>query len=211
MANNKNIGYLWADDHVLVDLGNRVQLRIKALFWGEFFLTSGCATICMFNAFTVTEEGWVGAAIAVGAAVLYLLASYRLMSRLLFKEKLLLRPERFEIITRTPFSYKARVYEWQHMGPLHYVGIEKKTDHPLKGNCYDYLGFETQEKLIHNLHSEGNLYFNYGGFPVRFGKGLYSWDAESIVNMMKLYVGNQLVLGPEWEQMVQENEADEMN
>jgi len=146
--------------------------------------------------------------LALGAALMYMLAAYRFFSRVFYSEKLLLHPDVFEIITRTPFSYKARSYEWQYMGPLHYVGQEQKTDHPLKGKCYDYFGFETQEKLIHKLHNEGNMYFNYGGFPVRFGKGVYSWNAEEIVNMMKLYVGKRLLLGPEWEHMVQQYETD---
>lgn len=147
---------------------------------------------------------------ALGASLLYLLASYRLFSRLFFTEKLLLRPDMLEIITRTPFSYKARSFEWEYMGPLHYVGQEQKTDHPLIGKCYDYFGFETQEKLIHKLHTEGNMYFNYGGFPVRFGKGVYSWNAEEIVNMMQLYVGKKLQLGPEWARMVQEHETGDI-
>lgn len=203
------IKYNWGDDQVLIELGNRVEPRIKFLFWAEFVLTTGSATICMLNAFPVAGRGYLNLVIAICAAALYLLASYRLLSRLFSTEKLLLKPDRLEIINRTPFHFKTRTYEWGYMGPLHYVGLEQKTDHPLKGNCYDYFGFETQEKLIHRLHTEGNMYFNYGGFPVRFGKGLYSWHAEGIVNMMKLYVGSALVLGPEWDKMIQEQETDE--
>lgn len=203
----KKITYEWGDDHVLIMLGNRIQPRIKALYWAEFFLTTGFATICILGA-TPLAYHYISIFTVTGAGLLYMLAAYRLLSRVFFKERLLLNVDRFEVITKTPFSFKTKVYEWRNMGPLHYVGHEKKTDHPLKGKCYDYFGFETQEKLIHHIHSEGNLYFNYGGFPVRFGKGVYSWDAEDIVNMMKLYIGNKLLLGPEWDNMVQEHEAD---
>ena len=95
------------------------------------------------------------------------------------------------------------------MGPLHYVGKPEKTDHPLKGECYDYFGLETHEHLLQSLHHEGNLYFNYEGFPIRFARGVYSWHAEEMVRMMQLYTGNTLKLGPEWERMLQEQEWDD--
>lgn len=205
MPGLNNISYHWGEDTLLIHLGNRVETRIRILFWAEFLLTTTWATIFLF-----IDKPFHGKVIDVvtitGAVLLYLLAAYRLLSRMFFKEKLLLQPNSLDIITRTPFSYKSHSFEWKYMGPLHYVGQGKKTDHPLVGKCYDYFGFETQEKLIHKLHNEGNMYFNYGGFPVRFGKSVYSWHAEEIVNMMQLYIGGKLLLGPEWAQMVQEHE-----
>lgn len=207
MRGDKKISYHWGDNSLLVNLGNRTEPRIKALFWIEFLLTTGWATIFLARAIPLGGD-IINTLECTGAVILYLLASYRLLSRIFFSEKLILRPEVLEIITRTPFSYKARSFAWKHMGPLRYVGQDKKTEHPLAGKCYDYYGFETREKLIHRLHNEGNLYFNYGGFPIRFGKSVYSWNAEEIVNMMKLFIGNKLLLGPEWAQMVQEYEVD---
>lgn len=205
MPANNNISYHWGDDSLLIQLGNRVEPRIRILFWAEFLLTTGWATIFLVRAFPLGFQV-LNVLTVLGAVFLYMLATYRFFSRIFLKEKLLLNRYTLDIITRTPFSYKSRSFEWANMGPLHYVGQGKKTDHPLKGKCYDYFGFETQEKLIHNLHNEGNLYFNYGGFPVRFGKGIYSWSAEEIVDMMQLFIGNKLLLGPEWAQMVQEHE-----
>lgn len=207
MSGDNKISYHWGENSLIVNLGNRTETRIKALFWIEFLLTVGWATIFLVRAIPLGGD-IINTIQCVGAVVLYLLAAYRLLSRIFFSEKLILRPEVLEIVSRTPFSHKARTFEWRHMGPLHYVGQDKKTDHPLAGKCYDYYGFETREKLIHRLHNEGNLYFNYGGFPVRFGKSVYSWNAEEVVNMMKLYIGNKLTLGPEWAQMVQEYEVD---
>lgn len=207
MRGDNKISFHWGDDSLLINLGNRIEPRIKALFWIEFLLTVGWATIFMVRAIPLHGD-IMNTLECTGAVILYLLASYRFLSRIFYSEKLIVRLHVLEIVTRTPFSYKARIFEWKHMGPLHYVGQEKKTDHPLAGKCYDYYGFETREKLIHRLHNEGNMYFNYGGFPIRFGRGVYSWTAEEVVNMMKLYVGNRLLLGPEWEQMVQEHEID---
>lgn len=208
MSNRNNISYHWGDNNLLITLGNRTEPRIKVLFWAELFFTAGWATIFIIEAFPLSGS-IINIMTALGASLLYILAAFRFLSRVFFTEQLLLHADMLEIISRTPFSIKVRSFEWQYMGPLHYVGQEKKTDHPLMGKCYDYFGFETQEKLIHKLHNEGNLFFNYGGFSVRFGKGVYSWNAEEIVNMMQLYIGNKLLLGPEWAEMIQEHESSD--
>ncbi len=85
-----------------------------------------------------------------------------------------------------------------------------KTDHPLKGNSFDYFGFETQEQLIQNLHHEGNLYFDtQDGNRIFFAPCVYSWDAEKMVQMMRIYTDGSLKLGPEWDEMLQEQESDD--
>lgn len=213
LPHNKNerknkISYRWGDDHLIISLGNRIQPRIKLLFWAEFVFTTGMATIFLKEALPVYQN-MLHAIAAIGSSILYLLAAYRFLSRMFYEEKLLVDSNSLIVIERTPFSLKTRSYKWDDIGPLHYVGKPSKTDHPLKGNSFDYLGFETQEHLIQSLHHEGNMYFNYRGFAVRFARGVYSWNAEEIVRMMKLYVGEELLLGPEWAKMTQEHEWDD--
>jgi hypothetical protein len=93
---------------------------------------------------------------------------------------------------------------------LHYEGKGAKTDHPLKGKCFDYFGFETQEHLIQSLHHDGNMYFDTIEGRIYFAAGVYSWDAEEMVQMMKLFIGPVLKLGPEWKEMLQEQEFDDV-
>lgn len=204
----RKISYQWGDDCLLIVFGNNIQPRIKFLFWGEFVFTIGMATILLkeFLPFSGNFFSWFA---GLGAAVLYLLAAYRFLSRMLYIEKLFLDSDSMTIAERTPFVRKDRRYKWSDMGALHYIGKPDKTDHPLKGKCFDYFGFETQEQLIQSLHQEGNLYFNYEGYPIRFARGIYSWDAEEMVNMMKLYAGDKLRLGMEWARMLQEHEWDD--
>ena len=83
-----------------------------------------------------------------------------------------------------------------------------KTDHPLKGNSFDYFGFETQEQLIQSLHHKGNLCFVCEEERIYFGRGIYTWDAEKIIRMIKLYVGPVMKLDEELDRMVTEFEQD---
>lgn len=50
------------------------------------------------------------------------------------------------------------------------------------------------------------MYFDSVEGRVYFAAGVYSWHAEEIVRMMKLYMGANLQLGPEWKEMLQEQE-----
>ena len=208
-ASKSKITYHWGDNNLLVVLSNNIHPRIKALFWAEFLVTIGMATIFVGQAIPFSGDllHW---GVAVGAATLYLLAGFRFISRMFFEEKIFLDTESITVVERTPFTQKLGRYKWNEMGPLHYIGKDEKTDHPLKGKCFDYLGFETREHLIQSLHQEGNFYFNHSGFPIRFAKGVYSWDAEEMVNMMKLFAGSKLRLGIEWARMLQEHEWDDV-
>jgi len=184
--------------------------RIRALFIAEFTFTTGMATLFLLQSlpFSASITHIIS---GIGAALLYFLASARFLSRILSSERLMLDKQQLSIIRSTLFRRHTRHYEWQHIGMLHYSGIPVKTDHPLKGKCFDYFGFDTQEHVIQSLHHEGNLYFEHGREKIFFARGVYSWDAEEMVNMMKLFVGAQLHLGPEWAQMLQPQEVDGFN
>lgn len=200
---NNKISYHWGKENLVITIGNHIQHRIKLLFWAEFLFTCGMTTVLLFSTLP-SENEFLNIISVIGSALVYLMAAYRFLSRIFFKELLLLDNNAITIVQKTLFSQKSHSYEWKKTGPLHYGGKQAKTDHPLKGGCYDYFGFETQEHLIQNLHEDGNLHFNYMGNIVKFARGVYSWDAEEMVNMMKLYAGRQLSLGPEWAEMLQQ-------
>ncbi|MBS1588235.1 MAG: hypothetical protein JST52_01345 [Bacteroidetes bacterium] len=200
---NSPITYFWGKDHLLIDLGNRIDRRVRFVYWVEFIITSGVSTIFLFHSASfslsvlqVLTNFFVG--------ILYLLAAYRLVSRMFYREQLSITETHFSIIRRTPFSHSRISYNWQQMGVLHYRGRECKTDHPLKGKCFDYFGFDTQEHLVQELHHDGNLSFQYGAYSVRFARCIYSWHAEEIVRMIRLYAGNALQLGEEWKSLLEE-------
>lgn len=201
----RSITYYWGDHSLLITLGNRTQMRIRALYIVELIFTAGMATIFLLQTipFKHTFLHW---AASLGASILYLLAAHRFLARMFFSEQLLLDEYSLTIIKKTLLSQHVSRYDWRHIGTLHYAGKGTKTDHPLKGKCFDYFGFETQEHLIQSLHHDGNMYFDSKEGRVYFASGVYSWDAEEIVRMMKIYIGSHLQLGPEWKEMLQEQE-----
>lgn len=201
----RNITYHWGDRALLITLGNKVGRRIRALYIAELVLTLSMATVFLLQSIPFRHNiiNWIA---AVGASVLYIIAAYRFLARMFFKEQLLLDAGHITIIRNTLLTRHASRFDWRHIGPLHYQGKAAKTDHPLKGKYFDYFGFETHEHLIQSLHHEGNLYFDTPNGRIYFAPGVYSWDAEKMVQMMKLYCGTSLQLGPEWSNMLQEEQ-----
>lgn len=206
----KGVSYHWGEHHLLIDLGARIEPRLRVLFWVELLITCGIATVFLVEALPslaarAGDHLWVRWASCIGAAALYGLAAVRFLQRISFRERLVVDDTHLTLVQKDFFSHRSRSYDRRQMSALHYVGKDGKTDHPLAGRHFDYWGFETHERLVQALHGEGSLFFTYrGGFPVRFGRGLYSWDAEEVVRMMRLYCGKSLQLGPEWERMLEE-------
>ena len=199
----KSITYYWGDRSLLITLGNRTNARVRALFIAEFLFTSFMATILLLKSLPFRHV-FIDWAAGVGGVSLYLLAAFRFLSRIFFSERLLIDNQSLTIIRKWTLAQQVRRYNWREIGALHYEGKHIKTDHPLKGKCFDYFGFETQEHLIQSLHDEGNLYFDTYEGRVYFAAGVYSWNAEEMVQIMKLYIGSALQLGPEWKEMLME-------
>jgi hypothetical protein len=204
----KNITYYWGDRNLLIKLGNQADKRVRALYAVEFILTGTLAVVFLKLSLPLDHSffHWFASA---GASVLFILATHRLLNRIFFTERLLLDQRSLTIIRKSLFSKEIRRYDWRQIGALHYEGKGTKTDHPLKGRSFDYMGFDSHEHLIQSLHHNGNLYFDCNDGRVYFAAGVYSWDAEEMVQLMKLYIGSSLQLGPEWKEMLQEQQFDE--
>lgn len=68
------ITYHWGNDHLLIKLGNRIEPRIRILFFIEFLVTSGMATIFLQQSLplSISYTHWIA---GMGSATLYILAA----------------------------------------------------------------------------------------------------------------------------------------
>lgn len=203
----KSIQYKWGEDHLEIDLGNRVESRVKIILVVEFAVTVIMASVFLMRAFQI-EQSIISPLLFLGACLLYGLATYRLISRISFNEKLVITQSHFTIIHKTPISKKTYSYDWRCIGTLHYIGKDIRTHHALQ-QSYDPFGLDREEKLAHDLHQDGNLFFTYKEEPVRFARSIYSWHAEEMVRMMQLYTGSYLKLGAELEYLMATSEWEE--
>ncbi len=202
---DRNITYHWGDHTLLITIGNKVSAKMRALFIFEFLFTAGMASIFLMLAIPFHNNlvSWIA---VFGATLIYLLATYRLLSRFVFSEQLLLDTHYVTIIRKTLLSRKAVRYDWKHIGTLHFEGMQKKAYRSFVKRYFDHLNLGGQQYHMKGLPSEGNMYFDADGGRLYFAPGVYSSDAERLVQIMKLYTGTSLKLGPEWEDMLQEQE-----
>lgn len=203
----QDIQYYWGDDRLEINLGNRVTPRIRMVLCVEFFITTAIAVLFFIRAFHIPS--WeLSLLLNSGAILLFVLASYRLLSRISYHEKIIATQQHLILQNKTLVSRHTWVYDWRYMGLLHYLGKEGKKQHTAKH--YDYLNFSHQELLLQDLHQSGNLFFTYKDTEhVRFARGVYSWDAEEIVRMIQLFAGGNIQLGSEWERLLESSEWEE--
>jgi hypothetical protein len=204
----KNITYKWGIDNLLIELGNMAEPRMRILYSGELLFTAGTATVLLFHSFRFTNA-WLSWGFTILAASLYALAIYRFLVRMYGTEQIVLNEESITLIRKTPFTMQIRSFPWSGLSPLYYHRKSEKTAHPLKGSTFDYWGLDAHENFVQRLHHDGNLHFRYNGQAVYFARGVYSWHAEEMVYMMKLYAGKQLRLGPEWQQLLKSQQVDD--
>src|SRR5688572_27976916 len=104
------IAYHWGEDHLAVTIGNNIPIRIRMLFWAEFLFTCGMTTLLLV--YLLPAENTIMSLISKsGSAILYMLAAYRLLSRIFSTEALLLDNQSFTIINRTLFNQVTNSFE----------------------------------------------------------------------------------------------------
>jgi hypothetical protein len=71
--------------------------------------------------------------------------------------------------------------------------------HQLAGESFDYLGFETQQQVINEMHGDKRLAFDYKGNTVTFGENVYSWDYDTLKEVLQEATGTDFSAINEWD------------
>jgi hypothetical protein len=175
----------------------------------EFAVTLALAVLFLTRSFLI-QQHLIALVFAVASGIFFLMATYRLLSRIYYREKIIVTKDHFVWVVKTLLTQKKTAYSWRHIGTLHYVGKDFRNTALFACNeRYDYLNFNDQQLFVSELHQSGNLFFHYKGKGVRFARGIYSWHAEEIVRMIQLYTGSSLKLGAEWEYLMETSEWEE--
>jgi hypothetical protein len=158
----------------------RHDSRLKILFAlrGLFFL------IVPFGFTFAMRDGLMDhlalSLLLLGIDLVFIFAGARFLVKAFDKEQIIVTPDALIIQTRKWLITNKISYSFTDISEIAYIGPGHKTDHPLKGTSYDYLGFETRELEISRIHNQGHLSLVWHGVTVYFGKNVYSWDAQKI-------------------------------
>jgi len=178
-------------DGKLITLSYPVGDRAKILnmFYGFVFFLSALVFPWMF----IENSQGLGLGLslftlAMGAVLC--IAAYRFFKKAFLSEKLFVNEEVLEIIVKSLFTKKRQIFELNKIFDLRFNDKPKYEDHPLKGESFDYLGFQTEQQVIQGLAAEGRLSFEYDGKKVFFGENLFSWDFDEIEGILHGGRGN---------------------
>ena len=102
-------------------------------------------------------------------------------------EKVSFENNSFKIIQHSIFCRKIRIFNIKDVEALVLLEQEKFSKHPLSGEAVDYFGFDTEQKVIQDLNTSGRIAFMYRGQEVRFGKHIYTWEYDKLINLFTRY------------------------
>lgn len=188
-----------------VYIKNTLSTRIKILFAVKALYSGGGALLFLYVLIMDGFENLFPAILAVAMIILCSVFAFRYLSKITETESIEVNAESMIVKSETIFSKKRQVYDIGKISKMNFSGFEKYTDHPLKGESFDYLGFQTTDKQIQTVHEEGSISFLYAGKIVSFGKRLPSWEAEKINDALMKATNNQLVIDKLVEENIEEN------
>jgi hypothetical protein len=143
-------------------------------------------------------------------AAFYCIAAYRFINKALMSETLMIDHSNLQLINSGFFSKKIRSYNPLLIRQLFYLERKELTRHPLAGESFDYLGFQTQQQMINELHGDNKVSFDYEGKTVSFGENIYSWDFEEIEKIFKEYTGAEFRFNEEFEKVFKFDDDGDM-
>lgn len=158
--------------------GPNSRLRVLNFFYAFNFFIGSVA----FSYLLLTEwnKNLVVFILALFPIVVCSIAFYRFINKATETEKLFVNNQRLEIIVSSLFKTQKRSFLLTDISDFKFLEKERFEAHPLKGEAFDYMAFQTEQQVIQNLHSEGRVSFVCNGRQIRFGKELTSWEFNEL-------------------------------
>jgi hypothetical protein len=174
----------------LVILSKALDNRSKILNAFYFFLCLG--SVLIFGILLTSESNNLGSLIILILGVIaFLIAAYRFGNKAVFSERLFITGKVLEQIQQG-FTKRVYRYELSKISNFRHLDKPELTKHPLAGQNFDYLGFQTEQQVINELHGDKRLAFDYNGLVVTFGENIYTWDFDELEILLYDLTGNDL-------------------
>lgn len=132
--------------------------------------------------------------------VAFSIGFYRFINKATETEKLFINKQQLDLIVTSLLNVTKRSFLLSDISDFKFLEKERYEPHPLGGQSFDYLGFQTEQQVIQDLHSEGRVSFIYHGRQIRFGKELTSWEFNELEVLLYDLTGNDLRYTDEYEQ-----------
>ncbi len=178
---SSRVTFTKTDNGTLIRIGNSLNGRVKILFLIQFIAyLGGFAMFFIWFLLLLDSTSIFLLLFTLGVSFVFLIAALRYLNRATEREEILVSPDQITISNITIRKKKTNSYNIADISDLHQDPPVTYTDHPLKGESFDYMGFAARDKELQTVNDEGRMHFTYRGKTIRFGKGIASWDARDI-------------------------------
>lgn len=186
---------------------NNLNIRVLVLFSIEVM----CAFLgaLMFIYLLMIDEDYpiLMYLFLLGVIIVFLLMGFRYLKRITEKEIVSIGKDTLAIKRASLLNSKSTIYPIDQIRNMTFAGFPKYTDHPLKGESMDYLGFQTMDRQIQVVNQEGNISFDFEERTIFFGKELPSWDVEKINETIIKVTSNTLSISNMFQDDIEEAEG----
>ena len=177
-------------DGKIIILSKAFDTRAKILNIIYFLVFTVGAIAFGVTAFSAISFSLWFAILAIGIFAAYSLAGYKFINKSLQSEKLIIDKTSLTIIKTGFLSTQKDTYDNTLISNFTHLDKPEITKHPLAGQTFDYLGFQTEQAVINEMHGDNRLAFDYKGKTITFGENLYTWDFEELEVLLNDITGN---------------------
>ncbi len=172
-----------------------------------YFVAFSFAGLLFLNMAISTGTESIGLIIFTVVVIgVYLFAGYRFINKALQTEKLFVNKTNLTISKSGFLSQQNNFYDISQISNFRHLGKPTTTKHPLAGQSFDYLGFQTEQQVINEMYGDNRLAFDYNGRTIKFGENIYSWDFDQLEVLLYDITGNDFRYIDDFEESFKETE-----
>ena len=190
-------------DGKLITLNRLFDDRSKILYvfyFGSFFFAGSIFLWVFFN-----EKMDGGGILLIGIIVAaFYIAAFRFLNKILMTEKIFVNEKELRLIKKGFLNSEQTSFEISKISNFRHLEKPELPRHPLAGQTFDYLGFQTEQQVINEMHGDNRLAFDYNGKTIFFGQNVYSWDFEELDTLFYQITKNDLRYDDETEKLKSE-------
>lgn len=175
----------------LIILSKALDTRVKILHLINFVPYFFMANILLLS--LLNDIGnLIGLIVLLLAIIAFYIAAYRNANSAISTEKVIVHETELQVIKQGLFNRKKVSYDIAKISNLRHLFKPELARHPLAGDSFDYLGFQTERQLINELYIDEALAFDYEGRIIKFGVNVFSWEYVAFRNAIYQVTGQDI-------------------
>jgi hypothetical protein len=169
----------------LIVLSKPFDTRAKALYLA-YSIVFGVGGVFLLSLLLYEYLSIVVTMVLLAGTVAQFIGCYRFGRSAILQEQIFIDDKELVLMVKG-WTMKRQVFDLASVTDFRFLDKPVMDPHPLAGESFDYLGFQTEQQVINEMHGDNRLAFDYNGRLVKFGKNIYSWDFAEILQLLRSY------------------------